>query len=106
MLTNLLLFALVVSPISCVAFPNGNPSPASHEEIADLAIRAPDNRGGATPTPAPSELKGFDISEQQKPEFWTCTFQKGYRKAVIRGYMQACGIVSIRDPVDDPSNCE
>ena len=43
------------------------------------------------------DLRGFDVSQAQapfNPNFWKCAHNAGYGKAVIRGYMQACGVVS------------
>ena len=60
-----------------------------------LAITA----GAALATAIPAELvkradlKGFDISAAQSSSFWSCTYKAGYRKPVIRGYRQACGVV-------------
>ncbi|KAI9793543.1 MAG: hypothetical protein M1816_007976 [Peltula sp. TS41687] len=39
-------------------------------------------------------IRGFDVSQAQapfNPNFWKCAYKAGYRKAVIRGYRQACG---------------
>ncbi|KAH0563361.1 hypothetical protein GP486_002068 [Trichoglossum hirsutum] len=89
MLSKLLLFALAIPSISCFALPNGNAGLVSRDgEVADVVVRAPDDRGGPTPTPT---SEGFDISQTQPPEFWTCAFKKGYRP-IIEGYIQGCGV--------------
>lgn len=51
---------------------------------------------------AATNLRAFDVSEPQagfNPNFWKCTYGAGYRKAVIRGYQQACGVVCVPMPV-------
>lgn len=46
---------------------------------------------------APPVIRGFDISELQYGDnvsdqkmFWNCTYGKGFRKVVVRGYMVRC----------------
>ena len=41
-----------------------------------------------------TDLRAFDVSRAQaglNPNFWTCAFNAGYEKVVIRAYRQACG---------------
>jgi hypothetical protein len=41
-----------------------------------------------------SDISGFDISQPKPAAFWPCMAQKGFNKVAIRGYQQACKIVS------------
>jgi hypothetical protein len=48
-----------------------------------------------------ADLRGFDVSQPQaglNPNFWSCAFNAGYRKVVIRAYQQACGHGGRVDP--------
>ena len=40
-----------------------------------------------------TEVKGFDISAPQTPNFWSCVQKNGYGRVAIRGYQQYCGQV-------------
>ena len=63
----------------------------------------------AAPTPNPTAttppyLKAFDVSAPQStynPQFWNCTYQNGYQKVAMRGYM----VCTCRHPYDQRS-CE
>lgn len=51
--------------------------------------------------PLQSDLRTFDVSRAQaglNPNFWTCAFNAGYQKVVIRAYQQACGRGGQVDP--------
>jgi hypothetical protein len=38
-----------------------------------------------------ADHQGFDISQAQTADFWSCMRKDGYRKVNIRAYFQSCG---------------
>ena len=104
MRTELLSFALAISYVLGAVLPDYDTSTSFHtRHIADPTIQVPVNSDDDLFT---ADLRGFDISQPQSAEFWRCTFKEGYRKPVIRGYRQACGSVSICDPIEGLSSVE
>jgi hypothetical protein len=45
-----------------------------------------------TLAPMAAEKLGFDVSAAQSTSFFSCMRKNGYTKAVIRAYIQGCGV--------------
>ena len=56
--------------------------------------KSPSRTASHSPSPTSSNLAAVDISTANSSTFWSC-LAKSKQKVVIRGYQQACGVVSL-----------
>ena len=56
--------------------------------------KSPSRTASHAPTSTSSNLAAVDISTAKSSTFWSCLAQSK-QKVVIRGYQQACGVVSV-----------
>jgi hypothetical protein len=74
-----MLYKLFLFALSCSA------GLAAGEEYHETA-------NTSTLVPRAAEKLGFDVSVAQSTSFFSCMRKNGYTKAVIRAYIQGCGV--------------